>query len=245
VNNELLAALKKLKKECVRVIPVKPGFANEMADEIRFAGPAYAEAADKKPVCPDCGNELSFVFQFRQKIDNGGKADGPLHCFFYCFKCMPIGRQKEETGQWLLRTHEQTAINKFVPGHGVDKDLAPCSCELSMVHVLPDYEVIEAEHPDIAAICEDIDSDDPLSAYEEAGMEIGCEMEPFTSIGGYPHWIQGEGSQTCPVCGKNMQFICQIDSEAAVELMWGDAGCLYLFQCQQHPREFAMEMQCF
>ena len=41
-------------------------------------------------------------------------------------------------------------------------------------------------------LCEEIDSEDPMSAYEDAGNEIGCIMEPSTTIGGYPIWIQGE-----------------------------------------------------
>ncbi len=245
MSEKLQNALKKLKKECVKVVPTKPGFANNMADEIRFAGPSYAEAGDKKPVCPDCGNELSFVFQFRTDFDAKLNPKGSLHSFLYCFKCMPIGRPKEETGQWQLRTWQQPSVEKFVPGSGIDKQLLPCSCELSKVWALPDFETIENEYPEIAALCEEVDPEDSMSAFEEAGLEIGCEMEPFTSIGGYPKWIQGEASQICPVCSKGMEFVCQIDSEAAVELMWGDAGCLYIFQCAQHKNEFAMEMQCF
>lgn len=245
MSEKLQNALKKLKKECIKVMPVKPGFAHEMADEIRFAGPSYAEASDKKPICPDCGNELSFVFQFRTDFDEKLNPKGILHSFLYCFKCMPIGRPKEETGQWQLRCYKTPAVEKFVTGTGIDKDFIPCSCDLSRVWALPDYETIENGYEEIAELCSEIDAEDPLSVYEEAGLAINCEMEPFTSIGGYPKWIQGEASQVCPICHKNMEFICQIDSEAGVELMWGDAGCLYIFQCGQHKDEYAMEMQCF
>lgn len=245
MSEKLHNALKALKKECIKVVPAKPGFANNMADEIRFAGPAYGEETTKKPVCPDCGNELSFVFQFRTDFDTKLSPKGPLHCFLYCFKCMPIGRPKEETGQWQLNIFKEPSVEKFVAGLGVDKQLMPCSCECSRVWTLPDYETIENDFPEVAALCEAVDDEDPVSAYEEAGIEVGCEMEPFTSIGGYPKWIQGEASQVCPVCKKNMEFVCQIDSEAAVELMWGDAGCLYIFRCPEHKNEFAMEMQCF
>lgn len=245
MSEELKSALKKIRKECIRVTAVKPGFAVEMAEEIRFAGPAYAENGDKKMICPDCGNELSFVFQFRKSFDKNLKPQGPLYCVFYCFKCMPIGRPEEETGQWQIRVYQNPDPNNFLPGIGIDKTLKPCSTELARVFSLPDYETIESDFPEIAELCEDIDGEDPVGAFEEAGVEAGCEMEPFTSIGGYGKWIQGPAEQKCPKCGKTMELICQVDSESGADLMWGDAGCLYVFQCSQHQEEFGIEMQCF
>lgn len=245
MSDKLIAALKKIRKECVRVTAFKPGFAAQMADEIRFAGPAYAESADKKLICPDCGNELSFVFQFRKKFDSDMKPQGPLFCVHYCFKCMPIGRPAEESGQWKIIVYQNPECSKFVAGFGVDSLLKPCSTELSRVFSLPDYETIESEFAHIAELCEEIDDEDPVSAFEEAGVEAGCEMEPFTSIGGYGKWIQGQAEQKCPKCKQPMELICQIDSESGAELMWGDAGCLYVFQCQKHEDEFGIEMQCF
>ena len=110
---------------------------------------------------------------------------------------------------------------------------------------MPDYESIENNYPEIASICEEIDSEDPMSAYEDIGNEIGCLMEPSTTIGGYPVWIQGEGTQICPECEGDVELAVQIDSEDAVNLMFGDAGCLYVFNCPKHKDKFAIEMQCF
>jgi len=245
MSEELKAALKKIRKECIRVTPFKPGFAAQMADEIRFAGPAYAENGDEKLICPDCGNELSFVFQFRKSFDSELKPQGPLFGVFYCFKCMPIGRPAEEKGQWKVTVHQKPQLDKFVAGAGIDKLLKPCSTEISKVFSLPDYETIESDFAHIAELCEEVDGEDPVGAYEETGVEAGCEMEPFTSVGGYGKWIQGPAEQKCQKCKKPMELICQIDSESGAELMWGDAGCLYVFQCQQHPEEFGIEMQCF
>ncbi len=244
MSDKLKRALSALKRECLRVSPDKPGFNAKLAIDTRFGGPAYAEAGEKAPICPGCNKPLSFVFQFCPP-QPGKKAAGPLHCVFYCFNCMPIGRPAEEKGQWLVKTWETPAAEKFVDGIGIDKKFKPCSCSLAKVANLPDYESLEANYPEVAALCEEIDGEDPVSIYEEIGQEIGCEMEPFTSIGGYPIWIQGEGTQVCPVCGKPGEFVAQIDSESGAGLMWGDAGCLYIFRCPEHKDGFAIEMQCF
>lgn len=245
MSDVLNRALNGLKRDCIKVTPAKPGFTEKQAAMVRFAGSAYAESGEKTPACSSCGEPLSFVFQFRASYDAALKPSGDLLTVFYCFRCMPIGRHEEEKGQWFIKSYTSPDVSKFVPGVGINKDLTPCVCDLQKVSVLPDYETIEEKFPEVAALCEEIDPEDSLSAYEEAGLGIGCEMEPFTSLGGYPIWIQGEGSQMCPVCKKDVEFVAQIDSEAGIELMWGDAGCLYIFQCPVHKNEFTIEMQCF
>lgn len=245
MSEALKNALKIIRKECLRVIPEKPGFAKLMAAETRFAGPAYAEEGEVEPVCPVCGERLSFVFQFYQASDRKALSTPPLLVFYYCFKCTPIGNENEDPGQWLIKTYQTPAPEKFVGDAGLDDSFLAFSCRTEKVKVLPDYESIEEKYPEIAAICEGIDGDDPVSVYEDAGVEIGCAMEPFTSIGGYPIWIQGETERRCKICKKQMEFIGQIDSQQEVQLMWGDAGCVYLFQCHEHHDQFGMEMQCF
>ena len=245
MENKLHNALNALKKECLRITPEKPGFANEHAAEIRFAGPAYAESGDKAPICNGCGKPLSFVFQFKTEQDAKLKLSGALHVVYYCFDCVPIGRPDDEKGQWLIKSYSEASAGKFVGGTGVNPLFKPCLCSMQKVFVLPDYETIENDYPEVAALCEELDPEDPVSVYEEEGLEVGCEMEPFTRVNGYPAWIQGQGTQVCPLCKHDMEFFAQVDSESAVDLMWGDAGCLYIFRCPKHPEQLAIEMQCF
>lgn len=246
-ESKLKKALEGLKKECIRIMPTKPGFDKSQAVETRFGGPGYLEAEDKVPVCT-CGKPLSFVFQFRESYDKDMKPSGALYSVYYCFDyaCGPIGRPEEEKGQWAVITHKNPDNSKFVEHkENVKGDLNPVTCSLSRVFVLPDYETIENNYPEISELCEEIDCEDPMSAYEDAGNEIGCVMEPISTIGGYPVWLQGEGSQVCPKCQGEVELAVQLDSEEAVNLMWGDAGCLYVFRCPKHKDGYAIEMQCF
>lgn len=245
-EDRLKKALEKIKKECIRVMPVKAGFKKEQAADVRFAGPAYAEAGDKPVICEGCGKPLSFVFQFHDKYDENMKPSGDLHSVYYCFDCSPIGRPDEEHGQYLVVTHKNPEVSKFVEvKENADKKLKATSCTLSKTYIIPDYDSIENDYPEIAEICEEIDCEDPMSAYEDAGNEIGCLMEPSTVIGGYPIWLQGYGDQKCPECEGRADLACQIDSEDAVKLMFGDAGSLYVFRCPKHKDKFSVEMQCF
>ncbi len=246
LEEKLKKVLNKLKKECIRVMPVKAGFEPEHAIDTRFAGPAYAEKDDKIPVCECCGKPLTFIFQYREKYDEEMNPKGALYSLYYCFDCVPIGRQDEEKGQWAIISHNNPDVKKFVEQkENISSRLTPTTCSLSKIFVLPDYETIENNYPEISFVCEEIDPEDPMSAYEEAGTEIGCLMEPSTTIGGYPIWIQGEGCQECPQCKEKGELAVQIDSEEAVNLMFGDAGCLYVFKCPKHEKGFALEMQCF
>lgn len=247
-ESKLTQALKKLKKESVRVMPVKLGFDKSQAIDTRFGGFPYAEAGEKAPVCECCGKPLTFIFQFRDSYDKDLNPSGALHSVYYCFDCTPIGRPEEEKGQWKVVTHENPDVSKFVEQkESVSQLLKPMQCSLSKVFTLPDYETIESHYPDIVEMCEAIDcyADDLMSGYEDAVYSIGGLTEPSTIVGGYPSWIQGEGSQVCPECGGEMELACQIDSEEAVDLMFGDAGCLYVFRCPEHKDKFAIEMQCF
>ena len=245
-EDKLKKALNSIKKECIRVMPTETGFDNSQAIETRFAGSAYAEKDDKAPICKSCGKPLTFIFQYREKYDKNLKPSGDLYSVYYCFDCTPIGRADEEEGQWTVVTHKKPDVSKFVEQkENVSSILKPTACSLSRVFIVPDYETVENNYPEIAELCEEIDSEDPMSAYEDAGNEVGCMMEPSTTIGGYPIWIQGEGNQVCPECKGEVELSVQIDSEEAVELMFGDAGCLYVFKCPKHKNGFAMEMQCF
>lgn len=51
---------------------------------------------------------------------------------------------------------------------------------------------------------------------------------------GWRYWIQGADYPACKRCQKPMTVFFQIDSEENVPEMWGDAGMMYLRQCEAH-----------
>lgn len=210
--------------------------------KIRFGGHPYSETGSKAPVCKKCGRPLTFIFQFFTKPES---SSGEFLQFFYCFDCSPTGDRNEE-GQWLVRGFSDPQDSKHTQNlTPIEDQVTPCICRLEAVKMLPDFESLEEMNHEAIKVCEKIDREDPWDVYEEGCIALGCESEPFSSIGGYPIWIQGPVSKNCPICKKEMEFIAQIDSVPEAGLMWGDAGCVYIFRCSKHSESFAIEMQCF
>lgn len=239
--DKIAALLKPLTKKCFRINAVPAPFSADQALNTRFGGVPYQESDDSKPTCSGCSAPLSFVFQFHE---NPNQNDSELLQFFYCFSCSPWGGKKED-GQWLIRTYGQPVSNEFVSSTLSEDDLLPCKTEINQVTMLPDFETLEEMGHEVVKLCEKVDKDDPWDVYEETCIALGCTNEPFSSVGGYPIWIQGHSRKNCPDCQQEMEFIAQIDSVAEAQLMWGDAGCVYLFRCPRHRENFAFEMQCF
>jgi len=52
--------------------------------------------------------------------------------------------------------------------------------------------------------------------------------------------VQNVDYPTCPCCQKKMQFIMQLDSTDTLPFWFGDYGCAYVFQCENHPDVMTM-----
>ncbi|MGV7222129.1 MAG: DUF1963 domain-containing protein [Nitrospinales bacterium] len=61
---------------------------------------------------------------------------------------------------------------------------------------------------------------------------------------GWPCWIQGVEYPACPDCGKKMRYIFQIDSEDNLPHMFGDSGCSYITQCEEHRNRMTIAWAC-
>ncbi|MFZ5950577.1 MAG: DUF1963 domain-containing protein [Candidatus Rifleibacteriota bacterium] len=233
--------LKPLIRPCFKVTARAENFSPNDAAKTRIGGPAYAAKGQSFPVCQSCSKKLTFVFQFRQMPDSNS---GELVQFFYCFDCSPWGGKNEE-GQWMIKTFKEVTDCSFVDSSDPEHQITPCKCSFEKINMLPDYETLEEMGHEAVKLCGKVNADDPWDVYEEACLSLRCCVEPVTSIGGYPIWIQGEAEKKCPKCSEKMNFVAQLDSVPEADLMWGDAGCVYLFRCRNHPDQFSLEMQCF
>jgi hypothetical protein len=66
---------------------------------------------------------------------------------------------------------------------------------------------------------------------------LSNSRQNLNRIGGEPCWIQDVEYPTCPLCGKLMQFLIQLDSdlptEKGGEWLWGSGGICYGFWCNE------------
>ena len=68
--------------------------------------------------------------------------------------------------------------------------------------------------------------------------EYPNDLGKRSKLGGDPEWIQESEKIICSKCGKNMNFVSQLDSidytgdiDKDAEYMFGDVGMIYTFFC--------------
>jgi len=240
-KEELAIILKPLIKKAKLFKPKADSGASLASIESKFGGAPYAELNDFWPSCSSCNKELTFINQIHNKDDR------QLLVFYYCNECFPWGLGDEERGQWLIKLYKEPSPEKITSiSRSSDDEFAPIPCKViaSSVEVLPDWEGLDSVSEIAGNLCCKINDDSPWEEYDEAVARSGCLNEYATLIGGYPRFVQGEASPTCPKCDTDMIFYAQIDSEDEPSIMWGDIGLVYLFHCPEHKNEFQIELQC-
>ena len=240
MQEQLLNILTPYIKTAVELKPEPDNAAITASTDSKFGGLPYSESGCGWPGCPTCASALTFVAQLNKKVNNS------LYVFYYCFDCFPWGLGGEETGQWLVQEFPEPSMDKYqkIDVQKTGAEITPCRVIEVEVKVLPDCDSIDSEIPEVNDLCSQINHESPWDAYDLAIKALGCIDDCATRIGGYPKLIQGEIEATCGVCSKKMDFLAQIDSEDDANLMWGDVGSVYLFQCSAHPSEFHLELQC-
>ena len=231
----------------LRFREIAPGTPAEVANT-RLGGLPYAEAGEKWPVCEECTKELAFIGQFRLPDSGHGSLPwGSLLTFFYCWHCSSWGFDGEKR-TWEIRTHRSPAAEKAVicvPLGASERPIKPCRAETVAEQSLPAFDGLEYWSPRVEELCCQENPDEPWEVYFAALEELGISGDVTSMFGGYPQWIQGDETPDCPECDERMQLMVQIASEEAAELMWGDAGAVYLFSCPSHPEARRIVLQCY
>lgn len=216
----------------------------------KFGGTPFGIQSDTWPVCEECSRPLSFICQvdLRQTV-LAGSFPFDLFQFFHCRPCYPWGDEDEGKQQWLIRTYvapeslEAAALSVPDDPHA----LPECQVLLRPSRFLPDWLAAENLCPEAIEIATTIEPHgDPIGVYERAALKIIGEthktektQREMSRIGGYPDSIQGDVLETPAM------FLAQIGSEEAADLMWGDAGSVYLFVCDTSPCRFELTKQCY
>lgn len=240
MQEKLLNLLKPYIKTAVELKPEPDNAAIAASTGSKFGGMPYSESGCSWPGCPNCANALTFVAQLNKKVNNS------LYVFYYCLDCFPWGLGSEEKGQWLVQKFPEPSMDKYqkIDCQESGAEITPCLVSEVEVKVLPDWDGLDSEIPGVSDLCSQINNESPWDAYDLAIKELGCIDDCATLIGGYPKLIQGEIGAICQICSADMEFLAQIDSEDEANLMWGDVGSVYLFQCSEHQSEFHLELQC-
>lgn len=248
MDEAAISLLKPLAKVATKLTPRKISEGESIPlTGSHFGGEPYAEIGERWPSCPDCHVDLTFICQIDVASGFHEKPKGiDLFTFFYCWECSPWGLDDETEGTWVVRTYsdpKETFAKPIRPSGPEPYPPDVCLLIPEKVNSFPDWVDLDFRHEKVIERFAHLD--EPSEAYEAAVKSSGGEPDLCTLVGGYAHWIQDEDIPLCNQCQNAMDLLTQIDSESDADVMWGDAGSLYLFYCVTHPREIGLKLQCF
>ncbi|ALJ00714.1 DUF1963 domain-containing protein [Rufibacter tibetensis] len=205
-----------------------------------FGGQPYFEQGEEWPTSKSGGN-LEFIFQ----LFNGEGIELPeeikLVQFFYDWEESPWETDNEG---WLVKIYEHMETDKIKmvekpDGQGISKY---CGIELKPVKSLPDWEGISLYNEPAVELSCTLNPDEPWESYDSVVERLTGEQDYQSQLGGYPKWVQGEGTPKNEQ-GGNMRLLFQLDSEENAGLMWGDVGLIYVFY-DSATKKVEFTLQC-
>jgi uncharacterized protein YwqG len=191
--------------------------------ESKFGGIPALKEGELWPPCPNCSKDLTLFLQLnlaelpapiQSSLGSKGVFQAFLCCTTECDGCIEDG---ETTGR-VLRVWDHTSckLATGVVNRGAVPLAAKCINAWKSLDDYPGYEDCQDAGLDL-----DDDECDALQDMQASGDKLG----------GWPTWVQSAEWANCSHCGKKMVHLFQIESEAAVDYMWGDAGNCHIQMC--------------
>ncbi len=203
-----------------------------------FGGQPYFEKGEAWPKTKS-GYNLGFVFQIYNE-DNALPQNIKLLQFFIDWEDSPYTTADDG---WLVKIYEKLNPNNFVliKKPQENDNVNYCEINLETVKSLPDWEGIDTYCENASNLSVVLNPEDPSSHYWETFNKFIGEPHMNSQLGGYPHWLQSDGTPE----KDNFDFLFQLDSlEDEVEgLYFGDCGVVYVFY-NSKSKEFEFIMQC-
>lgn len=194
-----------------------------------FGGPPYFEAGMNWPR-GTTGQPLSFVMQIYNGPDGYLPPEIKLLQFFYDWKEAPV---RNRSSGWKINLFEELRPEAMVSIKKPEELGRSKFCEISLspIKSLPDWEGLDSYSPEtFDRFCKlNEDKDDLL--YDDVVEKIIGKQDYQSQIGGYPQWVQSDSTPK-DATGNPWKLLIQLDSEKNAGLLWGDAGCVYIFYNQ-------------
>jgi len=219
-----------------------------------FRGQPYFEKGEKWPSIRE-GDQFELIFQ----IFNTGNINMPSNIkllqFYYDYENSPISYKtytednvrigyKHGNG-WLVKIYENLDFENSIiiqapEGVAPDPEVY-CEIEYKAVKSLPCWEYSEENDKLIEMLCGKLDGESKkknFDSYNFVAEKLNCDQDLITKLGGYPNWLQGDGTPE----DKDFQLLFQLDSEDEAGLHWVDCGLVYVFY-NPKTKETVFEIQ--
>jgi len=143
--------------------------------------------------------------------------------------------ETEDSG-WHVKIYEKldkakvTVVDRPKGEHFEEWDnVEYCEIAFEKIKSLPDWEGLERYNLNAQKLSCVLNEKEPWDSYDQINIKLtGRKQETdediyISQLGGYPTWMQGDDSP------ESNDFLLQMYSEDNANLMWGDAGLVYLF----------------
>ncbi len=222
-----------------KAVPVGAGSPPSIVST-KFGGEAYAEAGEVWPTVGD--RPCDFICQFNLKEC----VDGPAVPFRLVSVFLSwVAWEAGDSSHCVVRSYSDPDPSKavtLVRPPAVDAQdycTIACSVEASRVVTYPASVDTFLLIPSIAEAARRFR--DPRKAYLKSLKRLGYKEEFGTQVFGYPSWIQGNSLEQ-----DDNVFLAQIGSEDEANLMFGDAGVVFVCMSPTPPLRFVTDTwQCF
>lgn len=204
-----------------------------------FGGDPYFKKGETWPTSKS-GRNLHFIFQVFNTPDIELPNTIQLVQFYYDWEAFPWDTTDDG---WMVKIYKEIDTHVFIekPENKNFKKSKYCEIDLQPIKSLPNWEGIDKHDYNASKLSCILNEDQPWDAYQQIVLKLTGEQEYQSQLGGYPKWVQGEGTPTDSK-GTPMKFLFQIDSEDKAELMWGDVGLIYVFYNEETDHiEFSLQ----
>jgi uncharacterized protein YwqG len=207
-----------------------------------FGGQPYFEIGEEWVKSAN-GNYMDFVFQIFNDDSLVLPKEIKLLQFYYDWEEFPWNTEEDGWHLKIYRTLEPENI-KIIDKPSELNSSKYCDIVFKKINSLPDWEGLELYEKKAADLSSVLDRKSDWEPYQKMVQKLLPEYNSWnwSTLGAYPQWIQsGETPKNSKQ--ENMKLLFQLDSEDNADIMWGDAGCIYLFY-DENTQETAFILQC-
>ncbi|HQU84997.1 MAG TPA: DUF1963 domain-containing protein [Pyrinomonadaceae bacterium] len=213
---------------------------NGLPIDSKFAGTPFIKQDEDYPVCPNCNNPLQLFLQLDlEKLPEklGDKFGHGLLQFFYCTNSEPLCESDCEA---YFPFAKSVLIRILKPENLTNPK------ENSFSGSFPPKTITGWQEMEDFPNWEEGEDLLHIGLTEEQWDKVNEDGYPHggDKLSGYPMWIQSIEYPDCPICGKRMRLLFQIDSEDNIPYSFGDVGCGHLTQCEEHKEQLAFGWAC-
>lgn len=231
-NNDIKQRIKNLKKPSLGLKFVSNLTLKDDVDKVNLeshlGGKPYITKGDEWPICPNCDKHMSFIFQLRQKYEDGNIN---LKTLYTCNCSMDTF-----TPFVKILSYDNPDIsnidNSKITGK---KTKAYFDIILEPYWNVPNWTLLPLIEPNLFNDILDNLKDPDLSEvfYNDMIWELNLSNEDsFNAIKGYPEFVNNPKLISCMCCNKIAEFYFQIESNNILDLDFGGA-ILYCFRCSE------------